>query len=162
MADIHPDGIKSTAAIGKHPLHPMIVPIPITLLPGALVTDIVYFATRDPLWAQMSYWFILVGLVSGLLAGILGAIDFLTIQRAKKSRAGRIHAIGNIIALLLAALNLILRLGDPIMIPIIGMILSGLTAILLAVTGWFGGQLTYYYMIGVTGHKAREGSKPPS
>ena len=34
-----------------------------------------------------------------------------------------------------------------------GLILSAMTASILAVTGWLGGELTLRHMIGVTGHK---------
>jgi uncharacterized membrane protein len=42
----------SRAAIGGHPLHPMVVPFPIAFLVGTLVVDIVFSATSDPFWAR--------------------------------------------------------------------------------------------------------------
>jgi uncharacterized membrane protein len=42
----HPhDAIPSTASIGGHPIHPMLIPFPIAFLSGAVVTDIVYTTT---------------------------------------------------------------------------------------------------------------------
>jgi len=41
MAHTHEDGVRSTAAINGHPIHPMLVPLPIGALVGAFVTDLV-------------------------------------------------------------------------------------------------------------------------
>ena len=48
----HSEGVPSTASIGRHPIHPMLVPFPIGFLVGALVSDVVYWVLRDAFWAQ--------------------------------------------------------------------------------------------------------------
>lgn len=68
----HTKGVTSTASLAKHPLHPALIPFPIAFLTGALVTDIVYSATLTDFWAQMSFWLIAGGLVTGALAAVLG------------------------------------------------------------------------------------------
>ncbi len=152
MAEQHEpqEGIISTVNIAGHPVHPMLVPFPITFLVSALLTDIVYWRTLDDFWAQASFWLIAAGLVTGLLAGLVGAIDYLTIQRARERTAGKIHAAGNITAVVLAAVNLALRWGDreaPILWT--GLLLSLAIAAILTVTGWFGGELSFRHKIGV-------------
>ena len=43
---------RSTAKIGDHPIHPMLIPFPIVCFIGTLVTDIVYSRNQDPGWAH--------------------------------------------------------------------------------------------------------------
>lgn len=143
-------GAPSTAAIAKHPLHPMVIPFPIAFLVGALATDLAFWGTDDLFWARASFWLLGAGFVTGVVAAILGAIDFWTIERARTHRAGWIHLIGNAAALLLAGINTLLRWGQPAdgVFPW-GIILSVVVALLLAVTGWYGGELSYKHKIGV-------------
>jgi uncharacterized membrane protein len=147
---VHPEGVKSTAAIAGHPLHPAVIPFPIAFLVGALLTDIVYAANGDDFWARMSFWLIVGGLVTGLAAAVLGLIDFLTIERVRAHQAGWIHAGGNVAAMVLSAINLVLRLDDPASaVTLWGLILSALVTVLLLITGWFGGELAFRHKIGV-------------
>lgn len=143
-------GAESTAAIGGHPLHPAVIPFPIAFLTGTLVTDIVYWLTAEAFWAEASFWLIVAGLVMGLLAAVLGLVDFLTIERARAYKVGWIHAIGNVVVMALAAVSLVLRLDDAAaaVLPW-GLILSAGTALLLLVTGWSGGELAYRHKVGV-------------
>jgi uncharacterized membrane protein len=50
MARRHEHGVESTARIGGHPIHPMIIPLPIGLLVGALAADLAYLWTEDAFW----------------------------------------------------------------------------------------------------------------
>jgi uncharacterized membrane protein len=127
-----------------------LVSFPIAFLTGALVTDLVYWITTEAFWAQASFWLIVAGLVMGLLAAVLGLVDFLTIERARAYLAGWIHAGGNVAAMVLTAVSLLLRLDDPAaaVLPW-GLILSAVTAVLLGVTGWYGGELAYRHKVGV-------------
>ncbi|WFT79135.1 DUF2231 domain-containing protein [Methylobacterium sp. CB376] len=147
-------GLPSTAAIVGHPVHPMMIPFPIAFLTSALLTDIAARATRDPFWARASKLLLGAGIASGVAAGAVGAIDYLTIRRARQKPAGRLHAYGNAAALALAAANLARRsgrdrdqAGDATDVA-----LSGATAALLGITGWAGAELSYRHMVGVDGH----------
>ena len=44
----------STARVAMHPIHPMLVPFPITRFIGALITDIAYWKTAEMMWADFS------------------------------------------------------------------------------------------------------------
>lgn len=153
----HLEGVESTAALAGHPLHPMVIPFPIAFLVGALLTDIAYWQTADSFWARASLWLVGAGLVTGLMAAILGLVDFLTIERVRAHTAGWIHFIGNAVALVLALISLLLRRGDPeaAVLPW-GLALSAVIAIILAVTGWYGGELAYRHKIGIIEHSQPE------
>jgi uncharacterized membrane protein len=145
------EGVKSTAAIMGHPIHPMLIPLPIGFLVGALLSDIAFARTEDEFWARASLWLIRAGFITGALAAVFGLIDFLTIQRARRLD-GWVHFIGNALALLLTLGNWLVRQGDAVdgLMPT-GLALSVIVALILVVTGWFGGELSYRYKVGVLG-----------
>ncbi len=146
-------GLPSTAAIFGHPIHPMIVPYPIAFLTAALATDLAARATRDSFWGRASGLLLGAGILTGAAAGAVGAIDYYTIRRARKSAAGRIHSLGNPVALGLAVATLAARRGRPGGIPGTGAVaLTAAMAALLGVTAWAGGELSYTHMVGVKGH----------
>lgn len=151
MEPHYPAGSGTVAAIGRHPLHPMLVPLPVGFLVGALVSDIAYATTVDVFWARASFWLIIGGIVTGLLAGLLGLIDFLGIPRAKNLRIAWVHGLGNILAILVAGINGALRWSDAAA-PILetGLFLSILVTLMLLITGWLGGELSYRHGIGVS------------
>lgn len=143
-------GVRSRVTLGGHPVHPMLIPFPIALLTAALVTDIVFAWADNPFWAEMSFWLILGGFVTGALAALFGLIDFFGLEAARKHTAGWIHFLGNAGVLVLSLGNLLLRWGAPA--PAIepwGLLLSAVVAAILAVTGWYGGELSYRHKIGV-------------
>jgi uncharacterized membrane protein len=143
-------GAPSTAAIGGHPIHPMLVPLPIGFLVGTLLSDIAFWRTGDLFWARASLWLVAAGVVTALLAAIFGLIDFSTIKRARAHTAGWIHIIGNLTAVALSAVSWFLRTRDAAgtILPT-GLISSALVAGVLLVTGWMGGELSYRYLVGV-------------
>ncbi len=141
--------IHSTAAIAGHPIHPSLIPFPITLLVGALVTDLAYLRTRDRFWARNSRWMLGSGLATGLLAAVFGAVDYLTIPAVQRNPKAQAHAAGNVAAMLLTALNLMRRMKNPTEAVERNVGLSLLVASLLGVTGALGGELSYRDKIGV-------------
>jgi uncharacterized membrane protein len=146
-------GVTSTVAIAGHPLHPAIVTMPIGFLVAVAATDIVYWLTKDFFWARASFWLIAAGLVTGILAGITGFLDFLRIGRVRKHTAGWAHMYANVTALVLTAINLGLRLGDPgESIVFTGLAISVIVATLLGISGWYGGELVYRHKIAVIGY----------
>ncbi|HXR96192.1 MAG TPA: DUF2231 domain-containing protein [Rhizomicrobium sp.] len=143
---------RSTAHIAGHPLHPMLVPVPITCFAGTLVTDIAYAVTANMQWANFSAWLLFAGLVVAFFAVIAGFIDFLGERRIRDLSAVWIHAIGNAIALILAIINIFVHSRDAYtsVVPL-GLILSVLTVLILLVTGWMGWEMVYRYRVGVLG-----------
>jgi uncharacterized membrane protein len=147
MASANP---RSTVTLGGRPLHAMLVPIPITCFVGTLITDIVYWQTAAMLWADMSDWLLLVGLIVSVVAVPAGLIDFLGDPRIRQLRAAWIHAIGNVTALILSIFNCLIHTRDAYtsVVPT-GLILSALVVVILLVTGWNGWALVYRHGVGV-------------
>ncbi|MBK9051689.1 MAG: DUF2231 domain-containing protein [Chloroflexi bacterium] len=153
-----PKGVPSKAAMFGHALHPILVDFPIAFLIGAFLTDVGYWRTTEEFWARASVWLIGGGILIGIAAAILGAIDFFTVVPDKAKRSGWIHFIVNVLALTLALLNILLRLGDRPEQYIVfgGLLLSLLTTLLLTVGGWFGGELVMRHGVSVFGDREKD------
>ena len=136
--------LRSTAQIAKHPIHPMLVPIPIACFVGALVTDIVYVVTAEMMYADFSAWLLLVGMVFGVLAAIAGLFDFLGNRLIREQTPAWPHLLGNVVVLVLAFFNNMIHTRDAwTSVMPTGLILSILTVLILPVTGWLGWALVY-------------------
>jgi len=141
---------RSTLTLGGRPLHAMLVPIPIMCFAATLITDIVYWQTAAMLWADMSDWLLLAGLIVSVIAVPAGLIDFLGDARIRKLRAAWIHAIGNVTAIILSIFNCLIHTRDAYtsVVPS-GLILSALVVVILLVTGWNGWAPVYRHGVGV-------------
>ena len=144
------DDLRSTARIAGHPIHPMLVPVPIVCFVGALITDITYFATANIIWADFSTWLITVGVIMGVLAAIAGLIDFLGNRLIRTQRPAWPHVLGNLLVLVLATFNVLVHSRDAwtSVVPT-GLILSRSSCLILPVTGWLGWSMVYRYGVGV-------------
>ncbi len=150
MGKPHRHGIESSAAVLHHPIHPMLIPFPIASLVGALVTDLAFWVTTNPFWAQASFWLLAAGIVTGLVAAVPGMVDYFAIREVRRLPSAHVHAAGNITAVVLAGINLYLRWNDVAAgARGWGLLLSLVTVALLGVTGWLGGELSYRHRIGV-------------
>jgi uncharacterized membrane protein len=142
---------RSTAQSMGHPIHPALVVYPIAFFTGAFVSDLAYlFLSADAFWATASFWLLVAGLVTAALAAVAGLTDFLGDRRIRALRDAWMHMIGNITAVVVELVNLILRLHDhagPIASP--GVYLSGLAFLILGFTGWKGGELVFRHRVGV-------------
>jgi uncharacterized membrane protein len=145
-----PGNPRSTASIGGRPIHAMLVPIPIACFVGTFITDLVYWKTAAMIWADISAWFLTVGLILSIFVVIAGLIDFFGDRRVRALRAVWIHGLGNGLALILSIFNAFVHTRDAYtsVVPS-GLILSTLVVIILAVTGWNGWALVYRHGVGV-------------
>jgi len=150
------DNPLSTVTIAGRPVHAMLVPIPVVCFVGTLVTDIVYWRTAAMLWADVSSWLLMVGLVVSVFAVPAGLIDLFGDPRIRRLRAAWIHAIGNVTAVILSIFNALIHTRDAYtsVVPS-GLILSALVVGILLVTGWNGWALVYRHGVGVGGAKLR-------
>jgi uncharacterized membrane protein len=143
--------LHSTAQIARHPIHPMLVPIPIICFIGALVTDITYYATAEMMWADFSAWLLIVGLIGGVLAGIAGLTDFLGNRLIRTQGPAWPHLLGNALVLVLSFFNAMIHTRDAwtSVVPT-GIILSLTVVLILPITGWLGWALVYRNGVGVS------------
>lgn len=150
-------GVTSSVSIAGHPIHPILVIFPVAFLAGAAGTDLGYWLTEDPFWARASAWLIGTGALTGILAALVGIIDFLKHKRVRSRRAGWAHMAINVVALVLTLINFKLRSGDAeaSIVPA-GLIISLVVATLLSIGGWYGGELSFRHKVGVIGNDISE------
>lgn len=145
--------MKSHVVALKHPLHPMLVPIPIATFTLALAGDISYVKTRQDFWYRFSSVNMGIGLAGALAAAVPGLIDYGTVVPGKAKHHATKHALLNVGIIGLFGANLALRaLTDArhgrALRASVG--LTTLGAALLGYSGWIGADLVYEHRIGVT------------
>lgn len=140
---------RSTATVGGHPIHPMLVPFPIVCFIGAFVTDIFFAYGAGPGWATASNWLLGFGLGMAALAATAGLTDYMGSDHLRRSRVALRHMIANVTVVVIEAVNLLIRLTTPDTVLSIGIFLSGLAVLILVYSGWLGGELVFVHRVGV-------------
>ncbi len=148
--------MESRAKAAGHPIHQQLIVFPLGLLATAVVFDVLRFATGNDDFSVASYYMIAAGILTGLLAAVFGAIDYVAIPAGTRARrVGALHGVGNVVVVVLFAASWWLRTGnvpDPGLPPIVlGLVGAGL----VGVTAWLGGELPYRLGIGID-----EGANP--
>jgi uncharacterized membrane protein len=143
--------VESKAKLLGHPIHPMLIVLPLGLLSAAVVFDIVYLITGEEAFSTVAFWNIAVGVIGGLSAAVFGAWDWWNIPRdTRAKRIGLWHGGGNVVVVVLFALSWLLRLGQPGYEPgVLAYLLSFGGLALATVTGWLGGELVDRLGVGV-------------
>lgn len=147
---------RSTATIGGHPIHPMLIPFPIACLVGAFVTDLLFLAYGDPGFASASKWLIGFGIGTALLAATFGLIDFMGDDRIRRLGHALQHMIANVTAVVVSIVNFAIRLRGDEDVLSLGIFLSGAVVLILIFSGWRGGDLVYHHKVGVHDHPSGE------
>ena len=134
--------MASPASIKKHPVHPMLVGLPIGLWVFALVCDVMRAATGNSVWHTVAIYCIAGGIVGALVAAVPGLIDYFSIDEAAMKRIANFHLVLNLGAVVIFAINLWIRFRLPAesYLPL-AMSIVGVAAI--GVGGWLGGEMVY-------------------
>jgi len=144
--------MESRAKILGHPVHQMLIPLPVGLFVVAALLDIVGAFVEAKWIPIVSYWNIAFGIISALVAAVFGAADWTKIPRGTRAkRIGTLHGVGNVIGVLLFGGALWLRSSDPLhRSDAASLTLEVLAFALMSVTAWLGGELVDRLGIGVT------------
>lgn len=136
--------MKTPASIAGHPIHPMLVAVPIGLWIFSLVCDLApLFGAASPNWQTVALYTLAGGIVGALLAAVPGFIDMLSLAPPIR-RTALVHMGINLTVVGLYAINLWLRLGGSTLVW-----LSVLGLGLLVVSGWLGGKMVFEHGVGV-------------
>src|SRR6476620_5402701 len=145
--------MRATANIGGHPIHPLVVTIPVGLWAFALVADIMWLWRENPAWVWVAYYCLGAGCLGAVAAAVFGLIDLLGVKDKGASRTGMIHASLNVIALAIFGIDFYMRTGHGANIPVptskVPFVLSFVGVLILLVSGWLGGELVYRYGLAV-------------
>ena len=148
--------MRTPANIAGHPIHPMLVTLPIGLFVFSFVCDLIYvFGSGNPTFAILALYTMAGGIVGALAAAIFGFIDLMSLPPEPR-KTGLAHMTINLVVVVLYVINCWLRSGTPESPG--GYVWLSLIAIaLLVVSGWLGGRMVYVYGVAVSGvgEKAR-------
>jgi uncharacterized membrane protein len=132
--------MRTPANIAKHPIHPMIVPIPIGLWLFSLLCDLIHrFGGASPHWEVVAMYTMVGGIIFALIAAVPGFIDLLSLPRPIQHTAIK-HMGINLTIVVLYAINAWMR-RDGVTDGAIW--LSVIAVLLLVVSGWLGGKMVY-------------------
>ena len=145
--------MRTPASLAGHPIHPMLVTVPIGLWLFSLVCDVIHVAgSANPAWPTVALYALGGGIVGALIAAIPGLVDLLSLPPGAARRTGLVHMAINLTVVVLYVINLWLRAdaaevrGAPLWLSVIGVALLG-------VSGWLGGKLVYVYGVAVEGRE---------
>jgi uncharacterized membrane protein len=140
--------MRTPASIAGHPIHPMLVPIPIGLWIFSLVCDLFHAGgSSNPAWSTVALYTMGGGIVGALLAAVPGLIDLLSLPAGPR-RTALIHMAINLTVVALYVINFWLRLSAPEK-PGNLVWLSVISIGLLVISGWLGGKMVYEHGIAV-------------
>jgi uncharacterized membrane protein len=140
--------MRTPASIAGHPIHPMLVAIPIGLWVFSFIADWVFAANHREIWHTVAFYTMAGGVIGALLAAVPGFIDMLSLPAGTMKRTALIHMTINLTVVVLYCINLWMRRGAAAgdMGPVW---LSTLTILMLLVSGWLGGKMVYKLGIAV-------------
>jgi len=139
--------MSTRASIAGHPIHPMLVTLPIGLWIFSMVCDFGFVLTGDSRWIVSAYFTLGGGIIGALLAAVPGLIDLLGLHDPRAQRVGIYHMVLNLAIVAVQAVNFWLRTGDDL-VGVLPRALSIIAVLALVASGWLGGHLVHVF--GVT------------
>jgi uncharacterized membrane protein len=143
--------MESRAKLLGHPIHPMLIVLPLGLFISAVAFDALYLWGVAPTFATVAYWNIAAGVVGGLLAAVFGLIDWFAIPAGTRAkRIGLLHGGSNIVVVVIFALVWLMRGDTGNAIPTTNLFLLEVAGLALgSIAGWLGGELVDRLGVGV-------------
>jgi uncharacterized membrane protein len=140
--------MRTPANIAKHPIHPMLIPIPIGLWIFSLVCDLIHAAgSADPAWPTVALYTMGGGIVGALAAALPGLIDLLSLPPEPR-RTAIMHMVINLMVVALYVINFWMRLNHSVDLKVpLGLSIIGIG--LLVISGWLGGKMVYVHGVAV-------------
>lgn len=111
--------------------------VPLGLLASSFLVDVAYLVSGHAQLAEVSWWLIVVGVLGGLVAAVVGATEVLGTPRGTR---GAVHALANFAVGAAFAASGVLR-AETIQPGTGALVLSALGAALAVITGWLSGAL---------------------
>ena len=137
--------MRTPAQIAGHPIHPMLVSIPIGLWIFSLVCDFIAMGSGAPAtWATASFYAMVGGIIGALAAALPGLVDLLSLRDTPVRPTALKHMGLNLTIVALYVINAWIRKDQASAAPGGAPLLLSLVAIaMLLVSGWLGGKMVY-------------------
>ncbi len=147
--------MSTRASVRNHPIHPMLVVLPLGLWVFAVICYAIYLLSAAAVWRTVSLYTMGGGVVGGVIAAIPGTIDFLSLPKSRVQTIALSHMISNTVALTIFLIALVLAIFwqghqvTPFILSLFGLLAVG-------TGGWLGGSLVYEHGVGVVGREGQE------
>jgi len=147
--------MASRASIAGHPIHPMLVPLPIGLFVFSFVCDLIFmFGSGNAVWSTLALYTMGGGIIGALLAAVFGLVDLLSLAPSKAKTIGIWHMVVNLSVVAIFVVSFCLRYAGPAesRLPVL---LSLIAVGLLVIAGWLGGEMVFVHGVGQAPEKRR-------
>ena len=133
----------------RHPLHPALVHFPVACWSLAVAADFASLHFGAAAWSW-SGGLLAVGCAMAVVAMLAGLLELARVPEGVAMRDAYLHMSAMLVALLLFATRLLLRLDHlkPLAPNIASLLLDTGGFLALAVGGWLGGKLVYGHGVG--------------
>jgi len=139
--------MQGKATIAGHPIHPILVTVPIGCFVAAVASDVVSIWAGPMFWAQMSTWLLGFGVIGALVAAFFGFVDYLSApMSALAKNLAAWHMMLNLATVVIFGTAFAMRLLDNT--STLGYVLTGLGIVILGVSGYLGGEVAHRHLVG--------------
>lgn len=146
----------AVAAAGPygHPLHPLLVTVPIGAFVATVAFDIVSKMGEGRAFGRPASWLAAMGIVSAVVAALFGMVDFLRIAKGTPARRIAVfHLVLMDSVIVLFIISFLLRRADETQYldgtPTAALVVAVVGLVLLVAGGWLGGKLVYTFGVRV-------------
>jgi uncharacterized membrane protein len=134
--------MRTPAQIAGHPIHPMLVALPIGMWVFSLAADLISLRSASPdTWHAAALYTLVGGIIAALAAAVPGLIDMLSLQDKGMKETAIKHMAINLTVVALYVVNAWMRLNETA--GNMPLLLSVAAIALLLVSGWLGGKMVY-------------------
>jgi uncharacterized membrane protein len=135
--------MRTPAQIAGHPIHPMLVTIPIGLWIFSLAADLIAMRAATPeTWHAAALYTMVGGIIGALAAALPGLVDLLSLGEAPIRKTALTHMTLNLTIVVLYAINAWTRAHGSVS-GNVSLALSVIAIAMLLVSGWLGGKMVY-------------------
>ncbi len=134
--------LRTERSSAAYLIYSSVMQFPVVCFTLALLCDITYWRTSNLMWVEFSAWLLLAGITLGVVATLVRFAVLVTDRAARRSSLAWLHLLGLMLILALAFFNNLIHARDgwTSVVPW-GLILSALTVLAIALTGWLGTAL---------------------
>ena len=141
-----------------HPFHPIMITVPIGAWVASLIFDLISKGSDRPeTFAEGAFWLLVIGIVGAALAAIFGVMDLMAIpSRTKAASTALTHMALNTVVVVIFGIGALIRESegrDSVSNVALGLSILGL--LVLGVSGWLGGKLSYRYGVRVADERTQ-------
>jgi uncharacterized membrane protein len=135
--------MRTPAQIAGHPVHPMLVTLPIGMWIFSLAADVIATRADNPdTWHSAGLYAMVGGIIGALLAAVPGTIDMLSLRDRPIQRTALKHMALNLAVVAIFAINAWMRAHGSIS-DAASLAMSVVAIALLGASGWLGGKMVY-------------------